>query len=242
MTYRMMAAAALAVAGPAWGQAAPVVGVEAATEESRRGLSWSDGRAAVSADVFASLGALEGSARVTSLRDAARHGGAEAVADLGIGSSWELGGVTLGARGTAHLFAGARRDMDYGEVTGDLAYSYGPLRLVAGASYAPHQDAIGGSNLYLSADASAGIPTTPVTLGAHVGRSSGDGDGNPRAGRLRPGGRYMDWRLSADYVIGRLTFGVDYVGTDIGRADRPAGGTDLSEDGDRVMARARVSF
>jgi Bacterial protein of unknown function (Gcw_chp) len=236
-----MAAAALAVAGPAWAQSA-TVGVEAATEENRRGLSWSDGRAVVSADVFASVGALEGSARVTSLRDAARHGGAEAVADLGIGSSWELGGVTLGARGIAHLFAGARRDMNYGEVTGDAAYSYGPVRLVAGASYAPHQDAIGGSNLYLSADASAGIPTTPVTLGAHVGRSSGDADGDPRAGRLRPGGRYLDWRLSADYVIGRLTFGVDYVGTDIGQADRPAGGADPSEDGDRVVARARVSF
>lgn len=237
-----MTTSALAIAGPAWGQAAPAIGVELATEESRRGLSWSDGRVAASADVFASLGALEASARVVSLRDAARHAGAEAVADLGVGSSWELGAVTLGARGTAHLFAGARRGMDYGEVTGDVAYTYGPLRLVAAASYAPHQDAIGGSNLYLSADASAGVPATPVTLGAHVGRSSGDADGNPRAGRLRPGGSYADWRLSADYVVGRLTLGVDYVGTDIGREDRPAGGADLREDGDRVMARARVSF
>ncbi len=84
------------------------------------------------------------------------------------------------------------------------------MQAKVGAAYAPDQDAIGGDNLYLYGQASAGIPTTPVTINAKLGRSNGS---------LAPGaGSYVDWSVGADYVLGPLTLGARYVDTDIARA------------------------
>ncbi len=78
---------------------------------------------------------------------------------------------------------------------------------------------------------------TPVTLTAHVGRSSGDGDGRVAARRLRPDGRYHDWALGADYVRGPLTFRLAYQDSDIGRvAGRRVGG------GARIVAGVSAGF
>lgn len=232
------AAPALLLAGHAQAQTGPAFGVEATTDESRRGLSWSDGRASISADAATDIGPLEADVRVSALRGADRHGGGDAVADASLGSRWRLADVTLRLRATAHLFAGAEGKRDYGEVTASANYAYGPVQLDAGASYAPHQDAIGGSNLYLFAGASAGVPATPFTVVANIGRSSGDAD-DARAQRLRPGGRYLDWRLGVEHVQGPLVLALDYVGTDFDDATPDAL---VRHDGDRLVARARFSF
>lgn len=242
-TRMAVASLALFVASGAQAQLLPVVGVEAATDENRRGLSWSEGRATASADVWAPLGPLEASARVAALRGSSRHGGSDAVADLSLGMRWDFVAVTARAGVAGHVFAGGRGDLAYGEITSSLAYTLGPVRVDAGANYAPHQDAIGGSNLYLYAGATAGIPTTPFTLIGRVGRSSGDSDsdGDVRAGRLRPTGTYTDWRIGLDHVRGPLTLGLDYVGTDIDENAPRFGGGDF-HDGDRLIVRARLSF
>jgi hypothetical protein len=233
-----IAGAALLYAGAAGAQ---TVSVEAATDEARRGLSWSEGRATASGELFVARGVLDASARVTALRGSARHGGSDAVADLGLGATWRTGAVTLELRGDAHLFAGGRGPLDYGEVTGAVGYTFGPLQLDVSASYAPPQDALGGDNLYLRAGARAGIPLTPFTLAAAVGRTTGDGDGSAAADRLRPGGRYTDWRLGVERISGPLTLGVDYVGTNVSKR-LLSGGGDARHDGDRVVARVRLSF
>lgn len=249
-------------AGDAAAQAMPVVSVEATTEENRRGLSWSEGRASASADLFAQIGRVEATARVAALRNAVRHGQSDAVVDLGLASGWTVAGFALRAQATGHLFvggqvsggqagggqvsggstAGKEEPLNYGEFGGSASYSYGPVRLQAGANFAPHQGAIGGSNLHLFADMSAGIPATPLTVVAGIGRSSGDSDGTGRANRLRPGGTYVNWRLGVEHVRGPLSIAVDYVGTDIERDDAPAGGYDNRHDGNRLIARARYSF
>ncbi|WP_347301859.1 TorF family putative porin [Croceibacterium sp. TMG7-5b_MA50] len=211
-------------------------GVEMATEENRRGVSWSEGRATASADVALGIGALEGTARVGALRDAGLHGGADAVIDLGLAARQQAGPVELTAQGIVHLFTGAVGKQDYAELGVTAGYTLGPIRATGGAFYAPAQDAIGGSNLYLFAGADAGIPATPFTVYGHVGRSSGDVDDPLRASRLRPGGTYRDWRVGVDHVTGPLAFSLEYVGTDI--PDRDAKG----DHDDRLVARARFSF
>ena len=209
---------------------------EIATEENRRGVSWSEGRAAISGDLALAIGGLEGTARVVSLRDAALHGGADAVVDLGLSTTQYVGPFAVTGQGIVHLFTGAFGKQDYAEAGLTAAYTLGPVRVSGGGMYAPDQAAIGGSNLYLFAGADAGIPATPLTVYGHVGRSSGDVEDALRSNRLRPGGRYNDWRVGVDHVTGPLAVSLEYVGTDI--PEQAARG----DHDDRLVARARFSF
>ncbi|MEP9400927.1 TorF family putative porin [Sphingomonas silueang] len=243
MILRSVSVAVLSLLGSvAHAQSLPQVGVEATSDERRRGLSWSGGRASISGDVAATLGGIDLDARVAALRESDRQYGADAVADIGAAFGQSLGPVELRALAIGHVFAGAMTRADYGEVGVEARYTLGPVEASAGATWAPPQRAIGGSNLYLSARAVAGIPATPFTLVASIGRSSGTVDDPVRANRLRPGGAYSDWRLGVDHVTGPLTLGVDYVGTDL-RDDAvvPVVG-DRRHSGDAVLARARLSF
>jgi len=240
------AATALLVLAPALAptlaqaQAKPAIEVSATTDERRRGLSWSDGDASASASVDLQLAGLNAGARVTALRGSARHAGADMVTDLTLGTGFDLSGARLSVSAIGHLFTGASEMMDYGEVAADASYTFGPLQVEAGANFAPSQSAIGGSNLYLFAGANAGIPATPFTLSASIGRSIGSDD-RLRSDRLRPGGDYTDWRIGVDHVTGPLTVGLDYTGTDLsdGAVD-PIG--DRRNSGNRLLARAQFSF
>jgi uncharacterized protein (TIGR02001 family) len=236
------AAAALLVLAPALAhaQAKPAVEVSVTTDERRRGLSWSDGDASASASVDLQLTGLNAGARVTALRGSARHAGADMVTDLTLGTGFDQSGVRLNVSAIGHLFTGANDRMDYGEVAADASYTFGPLQVEAGANYAPSQRSIGGSNFYLFAGANAGIPATPFTVSASLGRSIGS-DNGLRSDRLRPGGDYSDWRIGVDHVTGPLTVGLDYTGTNLsdGMVD-PIG--DRRNSGKRLLARAQFSF
>lgn len=235
--------AALAALTPAAAAAQSLsAGAEATTDERRRGLSWSDGQGALSADVAARSGVIDGSLRVVTTRGADRHAGADAVADAALGVTVQTGGVELRARGIGHFFAGAAIGADYYEAAADASYTLGPAQLVAGVAYAPDQRAIGGDNLYLHAGASAGIPATPLTVSAGIGHSSGATDEPFRAARLRPGGDYTDWRVGADYVIGPVTLGVDYVGTDVDRRAALGLLADRRHSDDRILGRVRIGL
>ena len=90
-------ALAAASALPAHAQTGLSAGVEAATDEARRGLSWSENRGVMSADAASSLGPVDASARVVSTRGSSRHGDADAVADIGLGTGWDLGAIRVRA-------------------------------------------------------------------------------------------------------------------------------------------------
>ncbi|UUL82238.1 TorF family putative porin [Sphingomonas qomolangmaensis] len=231
-----------ATIAPAAAQDRPTIGFEAATDEVRRGLSWSEGRAALSADASGTLGPIEASARVVTTRDSIRHDGAWSVADLRLTTATDVGPIQLRGGAAAHLFAGARSKMDYVELGGSASYTYGPAQLTGGVEFAPAQHAIGGSNVYLYANADAGIPGTPFTLIAGFGHSSGSADDPIRAQRLRPGGSYADWRLGVELRQGPLTLGVDYLGTDIDRAEAFGPFADARHSGDRLLGRVRFAL
>ncbi|MBZ9648441.1 hypothetical protein K9B33_12870 [Sphingobium sp. 3R8] len=207
----------------------PTVTLEVASDERRRGLSWSDGdpvlRGTVSVPVAQGL-SLDGAA--TTLWGSNRYGDADAVIDLGATYMRQLGGWRLSAEGRYHLFPGASGangdGWGYGEVGAIAGFSLGPASMDLAARYAPRQSAIGGDNLYLSASSAVGIPGTPLTLSGHVGHSSGDVRDAPRATRPRPDGGYWDHGVALDWYRGRWSAGLRYANSSIdGPASRHAG-------------------
>ena len=224
---------------PAAARADVSVGAAAVSDHRARGLSWSDGRAAARARIDAALpSGLEASAQAITTRGAERHGGADAAFDVRAGYAASAGLLQWHAGATAHLFSGARDGRDYVELDLGAGVAFGPVDLSLRADYAPPQDAIGGSNLHVRAQARAALIGTPLTVTAHLGRSTGSRRDGMRANRLRPGGAYRDWRLGADYAAGPLTFGLAYSDTDIGRSAAPS----HRHSGATVVASARISL
>lgn len=208
--------------------------VEAGTGEVRRGLDWSGGRGVIGAEVYGSIAGLDASVRVVTLRGSARHGGADAVADLRLAREWPVGPAFVWVEAVGHVFVNAQGRMDYAEAGAGVRYALGPVEIDGRAYYAPPQAAIGGSNVHVRASATAGLPGTPLTLAAALGRSAGSKSGGSR---LRPGGSYTDWKLGVEYSRGPLSAGIDYTGT--------SGGSGLIARGDlddRVVARAALRF
>ncbi len=238
MRGRLIAAAVLALAGGAAADAAVSGGIEVTSDARRRGISWSRGRVvpAVWADI--ARDALSLATTATATRGSRRHGGADAVIDVAPRYTRDLGAWRLAAGPTAHLFTGAD-GQDYVELDAAAGWSIGPLRLTGAASYAPRQRAIGGDNLYLTLRADAGIPGTPWTIAAGIGRSTGTTRAPIRANRLRPGGGYDDYRLAIEHVRDRFTMGGALTATSIGsRATALADG----DHGTRLTAFVRFDL
>jgi hypothetical protein len=236
---RVLAAAVLIAAGaPA---AAASLGVEASTDLRRRGLSWSNGSPAIEA--WASVpvtGGLSVEGGAATLRNSARHGGADLLAEAALRYTVQRGAFSWWADAQGLGFVGAS-GQNYGQLRSGAALGIGPVQLSGIASWAPPQAAIGGSNVYLGGSVNLGIPLTPLTLRASAGHSTGSDDGSGRANRLRPGGDYSDFRVDADYVLGPVTLGASLVSTSIDDdADVPRRFADHA--GTRVLLRAGVAF
>lgn len=222
-------------------QRGPSFEASIASDYRERGLSWSGGRAV--AQLYAEAPLVSGvgvSAQATTLRGAARHGGADAGLDLRADYRGDSGLIYWRGGVTGHLFAGGDGPRDYIEGDATAGMMIGPLDLSLRASYAPPQEAIGGSNFHARAGASIGLFGTPFTISGHMGHSSGSVDDPVRAARLRPGGSYLDWGLGVDYNKGPARFSLDYTDTDIARreVDVPNGG----HHGAALVAGAHISF
>ena len=207
---------------------------EVASDERRRGLSWSDGAPVVRGTI--AVQATEGlsfDAAATFLWDSSRHRGADTVVDLGTSYARQMGAWRLTARGGYHLFPGAS-GQGYGEVGAGAGFLIGPANIDVNASYAPRQHSIGGDNLYLSASASSGIPGTPFTVSANVGLSSGRVRDDQDAARLRPDGTYWDHGVSIDYLKRQWFVGVRYANSSIDGEARHSGAT--------LIGRAGIAF
>ena len=98
----------------------------------------------------------------------------------------------------------------YASVTGQL----GPVAAKLGVAYAWDQDSLGGSdNFYIYTNLDAGIPTTPITVSAHLGFTDGVLAPPLLAGTADDSG--FDWSLGASAtVLGHLAVGVSYVGVE----------------------------
>lgn len=167
-------------------------------------------------------------------------GGSNMELDLYGGYSAEVAsGVTLDVGLTWYMYPGGASETDFAEPYVKLSGDLGPARVLVGAAYAPRQEALGrvydsgtsyaagipdnpgakSDNVYLWADASAGLPNTPLTVKGHLGYSNGNAGLGPNGTSVAPTGEYLDWMLGADLALGPVTLGVAYVDTDISRSD-----------------------
>jgi uncharacterized protein (TIGR02001 family) len=190
-----------------------------------RGISRSDAGPAVQGRLVLEAGDFYAEGFASSLGGWGRFGGADAELDVTIGVQKPFGLGTIGAGVTVYNFVGADRPATVVEAQGRLSGGLGPLRLVAGAAWAPPQRGLAalgeqrGDNLHLWGSARAAVIGTPFSVHGRIGHSRG-APGLGGAGALAQGARAWDWRLGVDYALGPLTLGADVVGTDLGdRAD-----------------------
>jgi len=239
----LAALAVLASTTVAHAQVRPHVSAEATTDERRRGISWSDGEGALAASARLDFSnGFDLGVRALSTRGDPRHGGADAVIEPTLGYSQLVGGFRLDAFATGHVFTNGDGPLDYYEGGASANYTLGPAQAGIEARYAPSQDAIGGSNLYLAARARVGVPLTPFSFTASAGRSSGDVDDVIRSARLRPGNTYYDWSFGVQHATGPLVLTVEYTGTDIDNSPALSPFAARGNAGDRIAARAALSF
>ncbi len=142
--------------------------------------------------------------------------GSDQEIDLNAGFKKTFGGTTLDVGATYYYYPGAEKvipgyNSDFVETYVALSHTLGPATAKATVAYAPKQSALSvgagkEDNLYLAGDLSAGIPTTPVTVSAHLGHSFGPS-------YLTIGKGYTDWSVGASYVWKNLSVGVTYVDT-----------------------------
>ena len=127
--------------------------------------------------------------------------------------------LTLDAGLLYYAYPGSKGgDFEFFEPYANISGTVRPATAKVGVAYGWEQDGLGGnSNVYVFGDLGAAIPTTPVTLKAHLGYSKGD---TP----LTPSGDYLDWLVGADVVYKNLTLGVAYVDTDLTGAQAARGG------------------
>jgi len=95
------------------------------------------------------------------------------------------------------------------EFYGKVKPTIGPVGLTLAAYYSPDQDSLGGGdNLYLAADATVAIPSTPLSITGHVGYTDG-------FLTYTPDGKAWDYSIGASAtVLGGLQLGVSYIGVD----------------------------
>lgn len=158
-------------------------------------------------------------------------GGANLELDLIAGYKKTIGTATVDAGVTWYTYPGGFDETDVVEFYGKVSGTAGPATLTAGVFYAPKQTSLSyvtasatplipgngrkEDNIYLSGDAAAGVPNTPVTLKAHIGYSDGNPGLGPNGTSMAPTGKYWDWLLGADFAYKNLTLGVAYVDTDL---------------------------
>jgi len=228
MIQEAMLIATLAVASPAFAQdEGPAYGpgngvtisasATAASDYRYRGLSRSQGDPVIQGQAYVELpnglyaglfgstlgGGDEGAGDIEIDLIAGYNGAIASGVNLDVGATY----FTFNGDGAPHSIDGLGDLGSYVEPYAALSYTLGPVQAKVGAAYAPKQDSLGGDNLYLYGQASAGVPMTPLTINAKFGRSEGS---------LAPGaGSYTDWSIGADYVVGPLTLGAKYVDTNL---------------------------
>jgi uncharacterized protein (TIGR02001 family) len=240
------ALAAIAIASPAVAADEPtptfkISGTGAVLSDYRlRGVSQSDNGFAVqvSATVTHESG-LYGGIFSSSLAGWGTFGGPNIEFDLIGGYKFPVGAGAIDLGLTWYMYPGGASKTSYAEPFFKLSGTAGPVSMLAGIAYAPKQVALGNwyftgadyvagvpnapdaknDNVYLWGDFSSGIPNTPLTIKSHIGYSSGNPGLGPNGTSIAPTGKYWDWLIGVDYVVGPLTLGVAYIDTDISTSD-----------------------
>ncbi|MGX7896668.1 TorF family putative porin [Tsuneonella sp. HG222] len=147
-------------------------------------------------------------------------GGAYGTMELDVYGGWTgevASGVTFDVGLLKYIYPNGAPgvDLDYWEPYASVGFGLGPASLTVGAAYAWEQDSLGGGdNTYIYTDLEFGVPTTPVTLTAHVGYTDG-ALAPPLLSGLSADDSGFDYSIGASAtVLGSLSLGVSYIGVD----------------------------
>lgn len=124
-------------------------------------------------------------------------------------------GVTADVGLTLYAYPnGSFGDGDIWEPYASIAGTLGPATAKLGMNYAWKQDSLGGDdNIYVYTDLGVGVPSTPISLSAHLGYS--DGALSPNVLTFTSGDGGWDYALGATWAITpSLSVGATYVGVD----------------------------
>jgi len=182
-----------------------------------RGISYSDRKPAIQGgiDVSHETGLFTGT-WITTLSD---NGGANLEVDLYGGYAGSAAGLTYSGTVFYYVYPGVD-GWNYWELQGTVGKTLGPATLQLQVNWVPDQVSYPGDTIYLGAGLDVGVPDTPVSLRAAIGRETGGYDNK------------WDWELGASYAMGPLTASVSYIDTNyagINEAGRNArGGVVLS--------------
>ena len=124
--------------------------------------------------------------------------------DLYAGYAGSAGPIEYEIGAIAYLYPGGDGTGNIYEGTASLSYTLGPATAKLTANYAPDQENLAGDNFYLNGELRVGIPTTPVTVFASVGRERGSFYG-----------RKWDWTLGFEFTQGPFTGSLAYVDTNL---------------------------
>jgi len=134
-------------------------------------------------------------------------------------------GLTVDAGLYGYLYPGSvkpfngNHSLNYFEVYGSLTKAIGPVTLKGGLNYAPKQAyftdfaTVTKSNLYKYVEASIAVPSTALTIHAHVAHTAGGFDFVKQ---------YIDYTVGASYKIKAITLDASLVGTNISKSDAAA--------------------
>ncbi len=182
------------------------------SEDRYRGVSLTDKQPAVQASLTLEK---HGFYLSTFLTPDKAFGGTEI--DVSGGYSRKFGAVTADVGLLGYLFPDGGSlhlgPLDYVEIYGSAAKTFGPVTTKLGINYVPKQDNVrNGSlkppvhdNLYVYANFSGAVPATPLSLSFTIGREAG-------AFSYVKAGSKIDWTLSLSGVFRGFTGSVSYIG------------------------------
>lgn len=178
-----------------------------------RGVSQTDKRPAVQGSLtVAHQSGLYASIWGSSIDDYVANGSDQEI-DLSVGFKKTSGATTFDLGVLYYYYPGSGgANTDFVEPYVAVSHTFGPVTAKALAAYAPKQNALTvgigkEDNLYLAGDLSAGVPNTPFSVTAHIGRSFGPS-------YITLGKAHTDWSLGASATWKNLTAGLAYVDTE----------------------------
>jgi uncharacterized protein (TIGR02001 family) len=142
----------------------------------------------------------------------ARTADTHAELDLYAGYTGNAGPLEYDFGVIAYLYPGGDGTGNVYEGKASVSYTFGPATGKLTANYAPDQENLDGDNLYLNGELRVGIPTTPFTAFANLGRERGSFYG-----------RKWDWAFGVEFTRGPFTASVAYVDTNLNSATNALG-------------------
>jgi uncharacterized protein (TIGR02001 family) len=144
--------------------------------------------------------------------------------DLIAGFKKTFGGTTIDVGAIYYFYPGSQQGFLVSESSGNynsdfiepylaVSHTLGPVTGKVTVNYAPKQKALAFDNdkddsLYAALDLSGAVPSTPLSLTAHLGHYF-------TRSFLSAGKKYTDWSVGASYTYKAITFGISYVDTNV---------------------------